>query len=98
MVNMEINGRKVDVDVPAEMPLRWALRDELGMVGTKFGTTVKHIDTQAQGAAVQADWVAANVSQCGFCQGRQVMASLATPVSERASAMQTAHQSPTLFG
>lgn len=37
MTMLEINGRKVDVNVPAEMPLLWALRDELGMVGTKFG-------------------------------------------------------------
>ncbi len=37
MQSLEINGRKVEVDVPPEMPLLWALRDELGMVGTKFG-------------------------------------------------------------
>lgn len=32
-----INGEARDLDVPGEMPLLWALRDELGMVGTKFG-------------------------------------------------------------
>jgi isoquinoline 1-oxidoreductase alpha subunit len=34
---LTINGRKRQVDAPADMPLLWVLRDELGMVGTKFG-------------------------------------------------------------
>jgi isoquinoline 1-oxidoreductase subunit alpha len=32
-----VNGREVAIDVEPEMPLLWALRDELGLVGTKFG-------------------------------------------------------------
>ena len=34
---VEINGETRELDVPAEMPLLWALRNELNMVGTKFG-------------------------------------------------------------
>ena len=34
---VEINGEARDLDVPGDMPLLWALRNELGMVGTKFG-------------------------------------------------------------
>ena len=34
---VEINGEARELDVPGEMPLLWALRNELGMVGTKFG-------------------------------------------------------------
>ncbi len=34
---VEINGEVRELDVPGEMPLLWALRNELGMVGTKFG-------------------------------------------------------------
>jgi isoquinoline 1-oxidoreductase subunit alpha len=34
---LSINGKKRRVDAPAEMPLLWALRNELGLVGTKFG-------------------------------------------------------------
>jgi len=34
---MKINGRLVQVDGPEDMPLLWALRDILGMTGTKFG-------------------------------------------------------------
>ena len=37
MVNLVVNGRKISLDVEPEMPLLWALRDELGIVGTKFG-------------------------------------------------------------
>src|SRR5690606_8520877 len=32
-----INGETRELDVPDDMPLLWALRQELGMVGTKFG-------------------------------------------------------------
>src|SRR5262249_1939760 len=34
---LNINGAVRQVDVPAEMPLLWVLRNELGLVGTKFG-------------------------------------------------------------
>ena len=32
-----VNGQSRAVDVPADMPLLWVLRDRLGMTGTKFG-------------------------------------------------------------
>jgi isoquinoline 1-oxidoreductase subunit alpha len=32
-----VNGQTHSVDVPAEMPLLWVLRDSLHMKGTKFG-------------------------------------------------------------
>lgn len=32
-----LNGRAVSVDVPGEMPLLWAIRDVLGLTGTKYG-------------------------------------------------------------
>ncbi|WP_427307427.1 (2Fe-2S)-binding protein [Cupriavidus sp. H39] len=37
MTRFQVNGQPKDVDVPDEMPLLWALRDELGLTGTKFG-------------------------------------------------------------
>src|SRR5271157_6080231 len=37
MAVLVVNGRKMTLDVEPEMPLLWALRDELGLVGTKFG-------------------------------------------------------------
>ena len=37
MVNLRINGQEHELDVPDNMPLLWALRDVVGMKGTKFG-------------------------------------------------------------
>ena len=37
MINLDINGKTVSVDLPADTPLLWTLRDELGLTGTKFG-------------------------------------------------------------
>lgn len=35
--NLKINGQKKQVDVDADTPLLWVLRDDLNLVGTKFG-------------------------------------------------------------
>ncbi|MGZ3533025.1 MAG: (2Fe-2S)-binding protein [Vulcanimicrobiaceae bacterium] len=37
MISITVNGIQHDLDVPSDMPLLWAIRDELGMTGTKFG-------------------------------------------------------------
>jgi isoquinoline 1-oxidoreductase alpha subunit len=37
MSTLAINGRRHEVDVDADTPLLWILRDELGLTGTKFG-------------------------------------------------------------
>jgi isoquinoline 1-oxidoreductase alpha subunit len=37
MVALRVNGRVYDVEVPPDMPLLWALRDVIGLSGTKFG-------------------------------------------------------------
>jgi isoquinoline 1-oxidoreductase subunit alpha len=37
VMELTINGAKHQLDVPADMPLLWVLRDVLGMTGTKFG-------------------------------------------------------------
>ena len=36
-IQLIVNGKAQSVDVPANMPLLWVLRDTLGMTGTKFG-------------------------------------------------------------
>jgi isoquinoline 1-oxidoreductase alpha subunit len=53
-VELTINGRKQQVDVPADMPLLWVLRDVIGLTGTKFGCGMSlcgactvHLDGQA---------------------------------------------------
>ncbi len=40
MTRLQVNGQAKEVEAPDEMPLLWALRDELGMTGTKFGCGV----------------------------------------------------------
>jgi isoquinoline 1-oxidoreductase subunit alpha len=37
MINLRINGEQRSVDVSAETPLLWVLRDVLALTGTKFG-------------------------------------------------------------
>jgi isoquinoline 1-oxidoreductase alpha subunit len=39
-MKLNVNGRVHEVDVEAEMPLLWVLRDELKMHGTKYGCGV----------------------------------------------------------
>ena len=54
MTPVTINGRRYDIELPADTPLLWALRDELGLTGTKFGCGMAlcgactvHLDGQA---------------------------------------------------
>ena len=37
MITLTINGKPRQIDLPADTPLLWALRDHLGLTGTKFG-------------------------------------------------------------
>ncbi len=54
MFTLKINGRAHQVDVDSDTPLLWALRDELHLIGTKFGcgralcgACTVHIDGEA---------------------------------------------------
>jgi isoquinoline 1-oxidoreductase alpha subunit len=54
MYVLSINGESHSVDVPADMPLLWVLRDVIGLMGTKFGCGIAqcgactvHLDGQA---------------------------------------------------
>ena len=54
MVTLHVNGKPQQVDVPPDTPLLWALRDVLGLTGTKYGCGMAlrgactvHLDGQA---------------------------------------------------
>ena len=38
--SLKVNGKPVTLDAPREMPLLWALREKLGLTGTKYGCGV----------------------------------------------------------
>ena len=40
MITLSVNGEDRRLDVDPEMPLLWAIRDSLGLTGTKFGCGV----------------------------------------------------------
>ena len=37
MITLIVNGKRSEVDAPADMPLLWAIRENLALTGTKFG-------------------------------------------------------------
>jgi isoquinoline 1-oxidoreductase alpha subunit len=59
MISLNVNGKTVEVDADPSTPLLWALRDNLGLTGTKFGCGIAvcgactvHIDGKATRACV----------------------------------------------
>ena len=54
MVLLNVNGHNYNIDADPEMPLLWAIRDMIGLTGTKFGCGVAlcgacmvHLDGEA---------------------------------------------------
>jgi isoquinoline 1-oxidoreductase subunit alpha len=55
MTSLNVNGKSYSLDVPPEMPLLWAIRDAIGLTGTKYGCGIAqcgactvHIDGKAR--------------------------------------------------
>ena len=70
MTRLNVNGREHELDVDPTTPILWALRDGLGMTGTKFGcgaalcgACTVHVDGQATRSCV---------TPIGSVEGRQI--------------------------
>ena len=37
MARLNVNGKAYDIDVAPDTPLLWAIRENVGLTGTKFG-------------------------------------------------------------
>lgn len=37
MIKLDVNGKAAEIDVDPQTPLLWAVREQLGLTGTKFG-------------------------------------------------------------
>jgi aerobic-type carbon monoxide dehydrogenase small subunit (CoxS/CutS family) len=59
MATLNVNGRELQVEVEPDMPLLWAIRENLGLTGTKYGCGI----AQCGACAVLVDGAA--VRSCG---------------------------------
>jgi isoquinoline 1-oxidoreductase alpha subunit len=59
MANLTINGKSFDVDVEPDTPLLWAIRENAGLTGTKYGCGI----AQCGACTVHIDGVA--MRSCG---------------------------------
>ena len=95
MAQLNVNGKTVTVDAEPDMPLLWALRENLQLTGTKFGCGMAlcgactvHIDGQA---------VRSCVTPLSAAAGKKITtieAIAATPAGKAVQAAWIAHDVP----
>ena len=95
MLDVTINGTVRTLDVPADMPLLWVLRDVVGLTGTKFGCGI----AQCGACTVHVDGAAVRscTTPIGSLQGRRVVTIEALGTKDRPHPLQrawTLHQVP----
>ena len=59
MITLAVNGKTYNVDVEADTPLLWVLRDTIGLTGTKYGCGI----AQCGACTVHIDGVATRSCQ-----------------------------------
>jgi len=69
-MKLTINGKQHDVDAPPTMPLLWAIRDLVGLTGTKFGCGI----AQCGACTVHIDGVPRRscVTSVSSVEGKQI--------------------------
>ena len=65
-MRLQVNGQKRQLDADADIPLLYALRDQLGLQGPKFGCGLGQC-----GACTV--WVDTQAVQCGYCINGMLM-------------------------
>src|SRR6202022_2654466 len=73
MIKLTINGKAHDIDVEPDTPLLWAIRDTIGLTGTKYGCGI----AQCGACTVHIDGVA--VRSCGV-QVSEAVGKQITPI------------------
>ena len=70
MARLNINGKTVDVDVEADTPLLWVIRENVGLTGTKYGCGI----AQCGACTVHINGVATRSCgvQVGDAVGKQI--------------------------
>ena len=102
MTRLTVNGQAHDIDVDSDTPLLWALRDTLGLMGTKFGCGIAQCGYCQSGmimavaallqdnpSPTDADINAAitNICRCGSYQ--RIRAAIHAAASQRVSGIKT---------
>lgn len=87
MVSLKVNGRTHSVDVDDDTPLLWAIRDNLGLTGTKFGCGV----AQCGACTVHIDGkpLRSCVTPVSAVEGREIV-TIEALAGKEADAIQTA--------
>jgi isoquinoline 1-oxidoreductase alpha subunit len=70
MINFVVNGKDVHSEQPADTPLLWVIREELGLTGTKFGCGIAQCG--ACTVHVNGNPVRACVTPVSAVQGKKI--------------------------